>query len=340
MPPEFTVDAKLVLQAALVVFGIIYLVALWRAIGARTAGVPSGSVPSGSGASGSVPSGSGASGSGAAGGEAAADGVMSGVDAPRIAIGFGTNFFDTLGIGSFATTTTLFRFWSLVRDEWIPGTLNVGHTLPVIVQAILFTTLVPVEITTLVAMIAAAVLGAWLGAGVVSQWPRQRIQMGMAICLFGAAALMTLTALNLMPGGGEALALAGPQLIAGVIGNFVLGARMTLGIGLYAPCMILISLLGMSPTSAFPIMMGSCAFLMPIASIRFMRAKSFDLKASLGLLLGGLPAVLIAVYVVKSLPVGVVRWLVVVVVIYTASGLLRTARRERATKLTANPVAV
>ena len=313
MPPEFTVDAKLVLQAALVVFGIVYLVALWRAIGARER--------------------EGASADGRP------DGVMTGVDAPRLAIGFGTNFFDTLGIGSFATTTTLFRFWRLVRDEWIPGTLNVGHTLPVIVQAILFTTLVPVESTTLVAMIAAAVLGAWLGAGVVARWPRQRIQMGMAICLFGAAALMALTALNLMPGGGEALALTGPKLVAGVVGNFVLGALMTLGIGLYAPCMILISLLGMSPTSAFPIMMGSCAFLMPIASVRFMKAKRFDLKASLGLLLGGLPAVLIAVYIVGSLPLGVVRWLVVVVVIYTASGLLRTARRERAAKLSADPVA-
>ena len=298
------IDAKLVLQAALVVFGVGYLVALWRAARARSAGAMTAG----------------------GGGER----LMAGVDAPRLAIGFGTNFFDTLGIGSFATTTTLFRFWKLVRDEWIPGTLNVGHTLPVVVQAILFTTLVPVESTTLVSMIAAAVGGAWLGAGVVAQWPRQRIQMGMAICLFGAAVLMTLTALSLMPGGGDALALTGPKLALGILGNFVLGALMTLGIGLYAPCMILISLLGMSPISAFPIMMGSCAFLMPIASVRFMQAKRFDFKASIGLLVGGLPAVLIATYLVRSLPLGVVRWLVVAVVIYTASGLLRSAQRERA----------
>lgn len=313
MAQGFTVDAKLLLQAGLVASGVMYLAALWRTIGARHA------------AGGGTPAG------------APADGTMSGVDAPRLAIGFGTNFIDTLGIGSFATTTALYRFWGLVRDEWIPGTLNVGHTLPVIVQAVLFTTLVPVESTTLVAMIAAAVLGAWLGAGVVSHWPRRRIQMGMAICLFGAATLMALTALNLMPGGGDALGLSGGLLIAGVIGNFALGALMTLGIGLYAPCMILVSLLGMNPKSAFPIMMGSCAFLMPIASIRFMKAGSFDLKASLGLLVGGLPAVLIATYLVRELPLGVMRWLVVVVVVYTASGLLRTARRERTAARAAAP---
>ncbi len=103
---------------------------------------------------------------------------------------------------------------------------------------------------------------------------------------------------------------------------------MTLGIGLYAPCMILVSLLGMNPTTAFPIMMGSCAFLMPVASVRFIRSGSFSPGACLGLLIGGVPAVLIAALIVKRLPIGAVRWLVVVVVLYTATALLRAARRE------------
>ena len=85
------------------------------------------------------------------------------------ATGFVANFFDTLGIGSFATTTAIFRHWRLVSDERIPGTLNIGHTLPTIAQAFIFTTLVPVEPRTLIAMLAAAVLGAWLGAGVVAR---------------------------------------------------------------------------------------------------------------------------------------------------------------------------
>lgn len=241
--------------------------------------------------------------------------------------GFVTNFFDTLGIGSFATTTSVFRYFGLVRDEQIPGTLNVGHTLPTIVEAFIYTRLVPVHPRTLILMIAAAMLG----AGVVASWPRRKIQIGMGITLISLALLMVSSQLGLAPVGGTALGLTGTRLALGVTGNFVLGALMTLGIGLYAPCMILISLLGMNPTTAYPIMMGSCAFLMPIASARFIREKCFDWKASIGLFVGGIPAVLIAAFIVKSLSLSTVKWLVVVVVIYTAANLLRTAYRERTT---------
>jgi len=247
-----------------------------------------------------------------------------------LATGFVTNFFDTLGIGSYATTTSIFRQWKLVRDERIPGTLNVGHTLPTIVQAFIYTRLVPVDSRTLIAMIVAAVLGAWLGAGFVARWPRRRVQIGMGTALIAAAVLMELSQLGMLTAGGSLLGLAGSKLAMAVGINFLLGALMTIGIGLYAPCMILVSLSGMNPTTAFPIMMGSCAFLMPVASARFIRAQCFDRRASLGLLAGGIPAVLIAAFIVKSLPLGVVRWLVVVVVLYTATNLLRTAYRERA----------
>jgi uncharacterized membrane protein YfcA len=105
---------------------------------------------------------------------------------------------------------------------------------------------------------------------------------------------------------------------------------MTLGIGLYAPCLILVSLLGMAPTAAFPIMMGACAFLMPVASVRFIEAGSYDPRAALGLSIAGVPAVLVAAFIVKSLPLAAVRWLVVVVVVYTAFALLRSARTAAA----------
>jgi uncharacterized membrane protein YfcA len=247
-----------------------------------------------------------------------------------LATGFITNFFDTLGVGSFATTTSIFRQWRLVRDERIPGTLNVGHTLPTIVQAFIYTRLVPVDSRTLVLMILAAVLGAWLGAGVVARWPRQRIQIGMGTVLIAFAVILASKQLGVVPAGGSLLGLTGSRLAIAVTANFALGALMTIGIGLYAPCMIIISLSGMNPTTAFPIMMGSCAFLMPIASARFIRASCFDRRASLGLLIGGVPAVLIAAFIVKTLPLYAVQWLVVVVVIYTAANLLRTAYRERA----------
>jgi uncharacterized membrane protein YfcA len=259
-------------------------------------------------------------------------------DVVQLGVGAVTNFFDTLGIGSFATTTAIFRLRRMVPDRLIPGTLNVGHTIPTVAQAFIYTAVIPVDVLTLFSMIAAAILGAWLGAGVVANWPKQKVQLGMGTALLVAAALMLITQVQVMTGsrilplGGDALGVRGGLLVAAVVGNMVLGALMTLGIGLYAPCMILVSLLGMNPTAAFPIMMGSCAFLMPVGSLRFIRERAYSLRNALGLALGGLPGVLIAAYIVKSLDLNTVRWLVIVVVLYTAITMLISASREKGSK--------
>ncbi len=246
-----------------------------------------------------------------------------------LVIGFVTNFFDTLGIGSFATTSAVFKLFGLVRDEEIPGTLNVGHALPSICEAIIFIAIVQVDVATLVLMIGASVVGAWLGAGAVSHWPRRRVQIGMGSALMAAAVIMAASQLSLLPGGGELLGLTGTRLALAVACNLLFGALMTIGIGLFAPCMMVIYLLGMNPRAAFPIMMGSCAFLMPVGSVQFIRAQKYNLKSALGLTIGGVPGVLLAAFVVKSLPLAAVRWLVVVVVVYTAAMMLRSAAVER-----------
>lgn len=248
-------------------------------------------------------------------------------DAIGSAIGFVTNFFDTLGIGSFATTTSLYKLFRFVPDEKIPGTLNVGHALPTVVEAAIYIGIIAVAPKTLLLLILAAVAGAWLGAGFVARLPRRWVQIGMGVALVAAAILFIVTNLRGSQFGltGDALELSGTRLWIGIAVNFFLGALMTIGIGLYAPCMILVSLLGMSPTAAFPIMMGSCAFLMPVASLRFIRMGAFSMRAALGLTLGGIPGVLIAAYIVKHLPLNAVRWLVVIVVLYAAYAMLRSA---------------
>jgi len=247
----------------------------------------------------------------------------------ELAIGFITNFFDTLGIGSFAPTTSIFKFWKLVPDERIPGTLNVGHTPPTILEAVLFIAIVQVDMVTLVLLIGSAVVGAWFGAGIVAGWPRRTVQIGMGMALLAAAAFFLMSNLSLFPAGGNALILQDWKLWTGAAGCLVLGALMTLGIGMYAPCMILVSLLGMDPKAAFPIMMGSCAFLMPVASVRFIRKDSYAARPALGLALGGLPGVLIAALIVKELPLAAVRWLVVCAVIYTSITMLRSAMNKQ-----------
>lgn len=243
-------------------------------------------------------------------------------------IGFVTNFFDTLGIGSFAPTTAIFKLLRRIPDEEIPGTLNVGHALPTVVQGLIFVAVVSVETTTLVSMILAAVAGSWIGVGLVARLPRRWIQVAMGIALLIAAGLYLATNLKWMPVGGAALGLSGTALILAVSTSFLLGALMMLGIGLYAPCLIMVSLLGMSPIAAFPIMMGACALMMPIAGARFVRSGRFNHRAALGLALGGIPAVLIAALVVKSLPVEWLRWLVVIVVLYAAAQMLLAGDRK------------
>ncbi|MGE0145126.1 MAG: permease [Planctomycetota bacterium] len=244
-----------------------------------------------------------------------------------VLLGFVTDFFDTLGIGSFAPTAAVLRFARMVPDRQIPGTMNVGHTLPVVVMALLFLDLVEVEAATLVTMIACAVVGAWFGAGLVARLPRRPIQIGIGVGLGVAAVLMVMGQLGVMPVGGAALGLStAPLLLAGVV-SVLLGALNTLGIGFYGPCMILVALLGMDPKAAFPIMMGSCAFLMSVGSARFIADGAYSPRIALGITLGGVPAVFLATMLVGSLDLTALRWLVVVVASYTAVMMLWAARR-------------
>jgi len=249
-------------------------------------------------------------------------------DAYELLVGFVTDFFDTLGIGSFATTTALYRARRTIDDRLLPGTLNVGHTLPTIAQAFIYTQVIEVEIRTLVMMIAAAVAGSLVGAPIVARWPRRHIQVGLGLALLILSGVLIYRQLWTEPTSGT-IELSGSLLALGIAGNFTLGVLMTIGVGLYAPCLLLVSMLGMNPGTGFPIMMGSCAFLMPAASVPFIRRESYSPRAALGLTIAGIPAVLIAAYVVKSLDLRTVKWLVAIVVIYTAITLLRAATRPR-----------
>lgn len=248
--------------------------------------------------------------------------------APKVeAIGLGavTNFFDTLGIGSFAPTTAYMKLRKMAPDSYFPAILNAGHALPTVTQALIFITLVQVSPALLISCIVASCAGAFIGAPIVQRSPVRLVQGVVGIALLIAATLYALSNLQLMPIGGDALSLEGTYFVIAIAAHFVMGVLMMFGIGLYAPSLIVLSLLGLNPAAAFPIMMGSCAFLMPISSLNFLKSDRIDLRIVLGMALGGIPAVLIAALVVKSLDLVTLRWLVVVVVIYAAALLLRSA---------------
>jgi uncharacterized membrane protein YfcA len=256
-----------------------------------------------------------------------------------IGVGAVTNFFDALGIGSFATTTAYIKLRKLVPDSFIPATLNVGHALPTIAQALIFIKLVKVDPPLLVACIVAAVAGSLVGAPIVQRTPVRVVQGFVGVALLIAAALYAAANLDWMPIGGDALALSDSWFVVAVVAHFVLGVLMMFGIGLYAPSLVTLSLLGLNPAAAFPIMMGACAFLMPVSALGFVRSERIDLRVILGIAIGGIPAVLVAAFVVKSLPLVWLRWGVVVVVLYAAIMLLRSAMRPAAAvEATAAPV--
>jgi uncharacterized membrane protein YfcA len=248
--------------------------------------------------------------------------------APLLFIGFLTDFLDTLGIGSFAVTTSFYKFTKLVDDRVVPGTLNAGHCLPTVTEALIFITVVEVAPSTLISMMFAATLGAVLGAGFVAKMPVNKIRLGLGSALLLVVIAMLAGMFNIMPSGGDAFGLVGWKLIVAIGVTFCLGALQTIGIGLYAPCMALVSLMGMNPLAAYPIMMGACALLMPWCSIRFVRTSAYDPKASFGLTALGIVGVLIAAFIVKKLPLDILRWVVVVVILYTSVVMFRSIKKK------------
>jgi uncharacterized membrane protein YfcA len=244
----------------------------------------------------------------------------------QLLIGFVVNFFDTLGIGSLATTTTAFKALRMVPDERLPGTMIVGLTLCVATQALIFISKIEIDTTLLVLMIASALVGGWLGASVVSRLPRRPIQVGMGVALLMAALFMTIAQLNKMPVGGTALSLSGGPLLLALGVNFVLGALIMLGIGNYGPTFVLLSALGMDPRAAFPIMMGSGAFAALLGCLEFIKRRNQVNQPAIGLAVGGIPGVLVAALLITSLPIDLLRWLVIMVVVYAGFTMLRPAR--------------
>ena len=244
-------------------------------------------------------------------------------------IGFVVNFFDVLGIGAFAPQTALLKFTKQTEDRVLPGTLNVSNTIPVLIQALIFIQIVEVEPITLIFMLLSAAAGAILGAGIVAKLPVRKIQLTMGFALLVTAFFMLSGQMQWIQSGGEAIGLTGWKLALAVGTNFILGAFMTVGIGLYAPCMALVYALGMSPLVAFPIMMGSCAFLMPPASAKFIKEGAYNRKASVSMAIPGIIAVLIAAFLVQSLPLNTLRWVVIVVIIYTSFIMFKSALNNR-----------
>ena len=247
----------------------------------------------------------------------------------ELGVGYFTNFLDTLGIGSFATTTALFRFKKMVDDRVIPGTLNVGHFLPTVAQTFIYTTLIEVDIPTLFSLIAAAAAGAWLGAGVVARWSKRAVQIGMAMRCSLPLFCSSCRQRDLFPGGGDAIGVRGTKLADRGCRELRTGrADVT---WYRSVCAVYDSRQSArnESESGVPDHDGLMRFSDARGKSEVHREKSYDARAALGLAIGGVPAVLVAAYIVRELDLNTVRWLVIVVVVYAAISMLLAARAEK-----------
>ena len=244
-----------------------------------------------------------------------------------VALGAITNFFDTLGIGSFAPTMAWFKFRNLVPDRLIPPTMLVGHTPAAMAQAVIFLILlgVLVDPVLLVGCGFALLLGGLLGAPLVAGSRVWVVQAVVAVALLIAAVLYALTNLDMMPGGGTAGSLPIHLTIIAIVANFIFGILLNFGIGSYAPTLVMLSLMGMDPRLAFPIMAAGGAITGAGASSRHLLIGQIDLRIAIGIAIGGIPAVLVAAFLVRDMPVELLRWLVAAVVLYASIVMFHAA---------------
>lgn len=244
-----------------------------------------------------------------------------------IVLGAVTNFFDTLGIGSFAPTMAWLKFRKLVADRLIPCTMLVGHTPPAMTQGFIFLILlgVLVDPVLLVGCVIALLMGGLLGAPLVARSRVWIVQLVVAVGLLVAAIFYALSNLNMMPGGGTATSLPVILMIVAIAGNFLFGILLNYGIGNYAPTLAMFSLMGMDPRLCFPIMAAGAGLAGAAASVRHINMGDIDLRVATGITLGGIPLVFVAAFIVKEMPIEMLRWLVAVVVLYASAVMFRAA---------------
>jgi uncharacterized membrane protein YfcA len=250
-----------------------------------------------------------------------------------MALGSVVCFFDTLGIGSFAPTTAWFKFRKMVPDRLIPPTMLVGLTPPVMVESIIFLMKLGVKVdpVLLFGSAIAVLLGGLLGAPLVARARVWIVQLTVAVGLILAAIAYAMTNLDLMPGGGTAAGLPPALTIISIVASFGFGVLLNFGVGNYAPTLVFLSLMGMDPRLCFPVMAGGAALMGAGAGAKHIQIGQIDLKVVLGLAIGGIPGVLIAAYLVVTMPLVVLRWLVIVVVVYAAAVMFHASllgRRE------------
>lgn len=237
-------------------------------------------------------------------------------------------FLSTFGISDFAISTVLYRSKKFVSDKKLPGTLNTQCVIPVAIMALAYISVIKVEPVTLIVCIIAQAIGAYVGPRFVVKLEAKVIKNFISVGLLIAAFFILAGKFNLVPSGGTAAGLSGIKLVAAAVLLFIYGALNNIGIGSYALTMATVYALGLNPAIAFPIMMGACTFSVPIGSVQFIKYGEYGRKITLFTSTLGVLGVLCAVYLVKSLNVSALQWVIAVVLVYSSISMILEGKKK------------
>lgn len=234
----------------------------------------------------------------------------------------------TFGVSDFAIGASLYPRMKWVDEKKLPGTLNTACVIPVAVMALAYISSIQVGIATLIIAVVAQVIGAYVSPRYVVKLPVNIIKRFISVGLLVAAAMILAGKFNLMPSGGDAVSLTGFKLVLLGVLSLIYGALNNIGIGSYALTMATVYALGLNPGVAFPIMMGACTFSVPVGSMQFIKFDSYSRKITLFASTAGVIGVLVAAFVVKSMDVSALQWLVAAVILYSAVTMIMSTLKE------------
>ncbi len=237
---------------------------------------------------------------------------------------------DTLGVGSFAVNIALAKLLGTFRDDEMPAVNNGAQVIPGAIESIFFMKLVDVDLTTMITLVAGTCIGGIIGGSVVSRLSKQAIRLSMVCCFFLIICLLISHRFNLLPVGGEALALHSWKLAIGFFALIICGALTSVGIGLFAMVQGVLFLLNVSPVVAFPIMTTAGAMQQPLTTMMFLKHDKIPLKKTLILSLAGCVGVLITLPIFTHLTVTWLHTLLLGILIYNSIAIGRTYLKVRA----------
>ena len=243
-------------------------------------------------------------------------------------IGLIANFFDTLGIGSFALIIAMRGMLKVMPDDIrLIGTMNIHAVFIAVVQTLIFLNVFQVDTTNLIISIVMISLGSILSGIIAIRIKHTLVHKIMLAAFIVTGILLLFSQLNILPISSNSTVITGYMLIPFAIFMFIAGMLPGFGIGYYSLIKSSIFLFGVSPIVAFPLMAAASAFQQPITSAIFISNKKFYFKSALLLGISGSVGVLLAAPLISKIDPRTLKWWLLFVVVYNIITFARSSKK-------------